>query len=41
MNQCKNLDEFHDVVFWVEDTLIKTNSLEFTSRYQYFKSMLS
>ena len=41
MNQCKNLDEFHDIVFYVDDTLIKANSLILTTRCDYFKSMLS
>jgi len=41
MNQCKNLDEFHDVVFLVEGSLIKANSLILSARCDYFKSMLS
>lgn len=41
MNQCKNLDEFHDIVFLVEDTLIKANSLVLKARCQYFQSMLN
>src|SRR3569833_486044 len=41
MNQCKNLDEFHDIVFYVEDTLIKANSLILMSRCDYFRHMLS
>src|SRR3569833_1740627 len=41
MNQCKNLDEFHDIVFYVEDTLIKANSLILMSRCNYFRHMLS
>lgn len=41
MNQCKNLDEFHDIVFLVEDTLIKANSLILVNRCAYFKNMLS
>ena len=32
MNQCKNLDEFHDIVFLVDDTLIKANSLVLMAR---------
>jgi hypothetical protein len=41
MNQCKNLDEFYDIVFLVEETLIKANSLVLMVRCPYFKSMLS
>lgn len=41
MNQCRNLDEFFDVLFLVEDTLITTNSLVLAHRCAYFKSMLS
>jgi len=41
MNQCKNLDEFYDIVFLVEDTYIKANSLILMTRCPYFKSMLS
>ena len=41
MNQCKNLDEFYDILFLVEDTLIKANSLVLSARCPYFKSMLS
>jgi hypothetical protein len=41
MNNCKNLDEFYDIVFLVEDTYIKANSLILQSRCEYFKSMLS
>jgi hypothetical protein len=41
MNQCKNLDDFYDILFLVEDTLIKANSLVLSARCPYFKSMLS
>lgn len=41
MNQCRNLDEFFDVLFLVDDTLIKTNSTVLSQRCAYFKSMLS
>lgn len=41
MNNCKNLDEFYDIVFLVEDTYIKANSLILQTRCEYFKSMLS
>lgn len=41
MNQCKNLDEFFDILFLVEETLIKANSLVLSARCPYFKSMLS
>lgn len=41
MNQCKNLDDFYDIVFLVQDTLIKANSLILSTRCEYFKSMLS
>lgn len=41
MNQCKNLDEFYDILFHVEDTLIKANTLVLSARCPYFKSMLS
>jgi len=41
MNQCKNLDEFYDTVFMVEDTMIRANSLILTTRSAYFKNMLS
>jgi hypothetical protein len=41
MNQCKNLDDFYDILFLVDDTLIKANSLVLSTRCPYFKSMLS
>ncbi|CDW71485.1 kelch repeat [Stylonychia lemnae] len=41
MNQCKNLDEFYDVLFHVEDTLIKANTIVLSARCPYFNSMLS
>lgn len=41
MNNCKNLDEFYDIVFLVDDTYIKANSLILQTRCDYFKSMLS
>lgn len=41
MNQCKNLDDFYDILFLVDDTLIKANSLVLSARCPYFKSMLS
>lgn len=41
MNQCKNLDEFYDIVFRVGDTLIKANSTVLKVRSKYFESMLS
>ncbi len=42
MSQCKNLDDFYDVLFMVEDdTLIKANKLVLQARCPYFKSMLS
>ena len=41
MNQCKNLDEFHDLIFYVDDTLIKANSLILVTRCEYFRNMLS
>ena len=41
MNQCKNLDDFYDVLFLVEDTLIKANRLVLSTRCPYFASMLS
>lgn len=41
MNQCKNLDDFYDILFLVDDTLIKANSLVLSARSPYFKSMLS
>ena len=41
MNQCKNLDEFHDIVFKTGDTLIKANSTVLKARSEYFRSMLS
>lgn len=41
MNQCKNLDDFYDILFMVEDTLIKANSLVLKTRCPYFASMLS
>lgn len=41
MNQCKNLDDFHDIVFYVEDSLIKANSTILMTRCDYFKHMLS
>ena len=41
MTQCRNLDEFYDVLFFVEDTLITTNSIVLTHRCAYFRNMLS
>jgi hypothetical protein len=41
MNQCKNLDEFYDILFHVEDTLIKANTIVLSARCPYFYSMLS
>lgn len=41
MNQCKNLDDFYDVLFLVDDTLIKANKLVLSTRCPYFASMLS
>ncbi len=41
MNQCKNLDEFHDIIFNVDNTLIKANSLILVTRCSYFRHMLS
>ena len=41
MSQCKNLDDFYDVLFLVEDTYIKANSLILRTRSPYFSSMLS
>ena len=41
MNQCKNLDEFYDIIFNVGDTLIKANSTVLMVRSPYFQSMLS
>lgn len=41
MNQCKNLDEFYDCLFLVDETLIKANSLILSTRCPYFKSMFS
>lgn len=40
MNQCKNLDEFYDILFHVEDTLIKANTIVLSARCPYFNSML-
>ena len=41
MNQCKNLDEFYDIVFRVGDTMIKANSTVLKVRSKYFESMLN
>jgi hypothetical protein len=41
INQCKNLLDFYDVLFLVEDTLIKGNSLVLKTRCPYFANMLS
>ena len=41
MNQCRFLDEFYDILFMIEDTLIKANSLVLATRCPYFKSMLN
>jgi hypothetical protein len=40
VNQCKNLNDFYDVLFLVEDTLVKGNSLVLQARCPYFKAML-
>jgi hypothetical protein len=37
----KNLDDFYDILFLVEDTLIKANSLILRTRCPYFAAMLS
>lgn len=41
MKICMNLDEFYDVVFHVEDSFIKGNSLVLKSRSQYFAAMFN
>ena len=41
INQCKNLNDFYDVLFLIDDTLIKGNSLILRARSPYFKAMLS
>jgi hypothetical protein len=41
MSQCKNLDEFYDIVFVVEDAQIRANSLVLMQRCPYFNTMLS
>ena len=41
MRVCMNLDEFFDVVFQVEQSFIKGNSLILKARSNYFNSMLS
>jgi BTB/POZ domain len=41
INQCKNLNDFFDVLFMVDDTLIKGNSLILKARSPYFAAMLS
>jgi hypothetical protein len=41
MNQCKNLDDFHDILFQVDDSHIKANSVVLKARCPYFHSMLS
>jgi|LauGreDrversion4_2_1035121.scaffolds.fasta_scaffold72321_1 hypothetical protein len=41
MNQCKNLDDFYDILFLVDGTLIKANSLVLRIRSPYFSAMLS
>ncbi len=40
MHHCKNLDEFHDVVFKVDDAIIKANSVVLCARSEYFRNML-
>jgi hypothetical protein len=41
MLQCRNLDEFHDIVFSVDGSYIKANSIVLSARSEYFSSMLS
>ena len=41
INQCKNLNDFYDVLFLIDDTLIKGNSLIMRARSPYFAAMLS
>jgi hypothetical protein len=41
MNQCKNLDEFFDIIFMVEGTMIRANSILLSARCPYFQNMLS
>lgn len=36
INQCKNLNDFYDVLFLIDDTLIKGNSLILRARSPYF-----
>jgi hypothetical protein len=41
MSQCKNLDDFYDIVFVVEDSQVRANSLVLMQRCPYFNTMLS
>jgi hypothetical protein len=41
MSLCGNLDHFYDVVFHVDNSLIKGNSTILKARSSYFEAMLS